>query len=515
MFPILHWPTFQQGVDELYKTGSLQNVQPSFLSMFFAVLALGSLYAGEPYMHRSYRAAELVEASRKLMDPWNNDYVLDHARALVLIAMFLNEMNLKSEAWKLIGNAVKVAQDLGLYTESGPLPVIEGEMRRRVWWTIYILDRSMAVELGRPVLIDDADCDVSLPAGVDDHFIHDGGMLVPPGEQPLTHSLLAVINVVRAYTALNKALTSPVIAPTRLATFDQHFSSCLRTYPPACDPSSKAPLLPHLLNPLIYLLHGRLLLHRHNLTPSCPPDVRLTAIEQCTHTALETASMLGRTGASLPEGATELLATHIFRCSLFLLLMGHFEPAASCIQALAAISGYRDVAVPCGRFLAFFLGALTSKRAEAAAYLAHAPPGQQPLAPPHRPGPSPLQDLLLRDEELIAYVSSDLQAGPDAAWVWAGSEREIQSSQAPSPGLPRSGSSSSTSGLLSAEARMGLTEEEARDWGGWERVEALLRGLTSGATTPIMQNWLPANLPPIKAEPGPSSSGVAGIGLGE
>ncbi|KAJ0153556.1 putative transcriptional regulatory protein, partial [Colletotrichum tanaceti] len=195
MFPILHWPTFQTGVDDLYRIGSAKSVQPAWLSTFFAALALGSLFGPDPPAHRAYRAAELLEVARGMMDPWNNDFVLDNVRALVLVTLCLNEMNQRSAAWTWLGTAVRAGQDLGLYSESGPWPVVvEGEMRRRVWWTIYILDRSLALDLGRPVLIDDADCDVPLPAGVDDHYIHEAGIVVPPGREPLNHSLLALIN---------------------------------------------------------------------------------------------------------------------------------------------------------------------------------------------------------------------------------------------------------------------------------------------------------------------------------
>ncbi len=511
MFPILHWPTLQQGVDEVYKQGSLRSAPPSFVAMFFAVLAVGSLFTSEPPLHRSYRAAELAEASRKMIDPWNNDFILDDARTLVLITIFLNEMNLKSAAWNWLGNALQVAQDIGLYSESGPWPVIEGEMRRRVWWTVYVLDRSLSVELGRPVRIDDSDCDVSLPAGVDDHYIHEGGMLVPSGANPLTHSLLAIIHVVRSYTALNKALSSLVIVPTRLATFDQHFAACLRSFPEACDPSMTVALSPHLLNPLVYLLHARLLLHRHNLSPSCHLDVRLAAVEQCTLTALETTSFISRCVTSgLAHCATALLTTHVFRCALFLLLSGRWEPAVGLIRILAAINTNRDVTVPCGRFLAFFTSTLASKRIEIAAMLA----GPRSIIYP-RP-PQSLQDGLLQDEELISYASGDLQASPCSSWVWNGGEREVQPGPIPSPpGFPRdsptTGSTTSAGGgLFSAENRTGLSEEESRDWGGWDRLEALVRGLASADSTPTAQVWGPPLPPPVKLEhatgSGPSSA---------
>ncbi|KAK0639422.1 fungal-specific transcription factor domain-containing protein, partial [Cercophora newfieldiana] len=498
MTPTIHWPTFQQTVDGLYKQGAPLRVSSAFMSLFFAALAIGRLFIAEEEQLRGFSAASLLEQARTLIDPWNNDYVLDNARALVLITMALNEMNLKSAAWSWLGTAVRVAQDLGLQSESGAWPFIEGEMRRRTWWTIYILDRNLALELGRPSLIDDSDCDVSLPAGVDDHYIHDGGMLVPNGAEPLTHSLLAIINVVRSYTALRRALSSPVIAATRLATFDQHFASCFRTFPQACDPSSNATLSPVLLNPLVYLLHARMLLHRHNLTPSCPPDVRLSAVEQCTITAHETAQLLSRTSSSLPEGATALLATHIFRSTLFLLLTGCLDQASTCIRTLTAISAYREVAVPALRFIAFFISTLSSKRAEYANFLAQAaPPGHppQPFVPPPRPTPGALQEALLRDEELLAYVSADLQAGPEASWVWVGGEREPHnpSLQQPPPSTPKES-------LFSLDARTSLSHEERWEWispRAWERMEDMLRGLASGQTTPTAPNAPPGTgVPP-------------------
>lgn len=48
------------------------------------------------------------------------------------------------------------------------LTPIDKETRRKVWWCVYGLDRMLAVALGRPLGIDDADCDVELPLDIDD-----------------------------------------------------------------------------------------------------------------------------------------------------------------------------------------------------------------------------------------------------------------------------------------------------------------------------------------------------------
>lgn len=48
---------------------------------------------------------------------------------------------------------------------------IEKETRRKVWWGCYILDRMLALALGRPLGIDDKDCDVELPVDVEDEHL--------------------------------------------------------------------------------------------------------------------------------------------------------------------------------------------------------------------------------------------------------------------------------------------------------------------------------------------------------
>ncbi|KOS21892.1 putative transcriptional regulatory protein [Escovopsis weberi] len=481
MFPILHMPTFRASVEDLYRA-TPPRASPSFLCVFLAALAMGCLSTAEaPTSATFYRPAEFLDMTRNLIDPWCNSYTLDDARAFILITICLNEMNLKSAAWSWLGKTVRVAQDLGLYIESETWPVVEGEMRHRTWWTIYIIDRVLSTEMGHASLIQDAHCSVPLPAAVDDQYICDDGIRVPSGAEPLTHSMLALIHVVRSYSAVDNAMESPTIPAAHLAAFDGHFKKCLSTFPPACDPSSAVALSPHFLAPLAYLLHARLLLHRHNLNPSCDMDTRLSAVESCTHIALETADVINRTN-SPSDGATALFATHVFRCTLFLLLTGYIDQAISCVRALAAIDARRDTTLACGRYLSFFVSTLASKRVEISDCLART---TSPLAygPPRAPADqSSILMSLARDEELLAYVSADLHASPGRSWVW-GDEVESREStmgkpEAAAPGQPGMPGSS----VFSSDARTGLTEEERRDWGGWGRLDAAVRSLRTSPT---------------------------------
>ncbi|KAH8677864.1 fungal-specific transcription factor domain-containing protein [Xylariales sp. PMI_506] len=511
MMPLLHWPSLQHEVEDLYRTGGTERAPTSWLSMFFAVLSIGSLFSSDPLPDRTYQAADFLNISRNLTDPWNNDYVLDNVRATFLTAYALNELNLRSAAWSWLGNAVRMAQDLGLHLETPIHSKVEADMRKRVWWAIYAMERVMALELGRPLLVQDADCDVNLPEACDDHFLQPEGPVFPLNADPLTHSLHAILNVVRSIPAIIQVFKSTKIAPTHLSSFDEYFSLCQDPFPKQCEPASPLPIAPHMLMPLAYLLSTRLLLHRHNLSPNCPPEVRAVAIQQCTHVAVETATLISRTSASLGDTATALLTTHIFRSALFLVLMGYHEHAATCIRALKSIDARRDVAIPCGRFLTFFISTVSSKRAELAAYY----PRSVPIPGYHQQAHPSVQEMLLRDEELLAYVSADMQAGPESAWVWAGAERD--------PAIP---APSAGGGLARVQNRTRLTAEEIQEWGGWDRLDDLLRAPAPApaaigpspltAPYPPPQSMPPSlpTLPPIKMEPMSASVPRSGTTIG-
>lgn len=497
IIPILHWPTFEQEYEAVYKAGSLHGVPPVWSSLFFSVLAVGTLFSSEPSVQRPHKGKEYIETSRVLIDTWNDEFVIDHARSAILVSIFLTEMNLKSAAWTWLASAVRISQDIGLHNETGPWPMIEGEMRRRVWWGIYVWDRHMSLELGRPLLIEDADCDVSLPAAIDDHYIHDAGMLVPNGVAPLTNFILPIIHVVRAVSQLIKTLKSPVISPSTLQTFDTHFNACMASFPPSCQISAHEPLDPRMLAPVCHLMNARLILHRHNLTTSCPPEIRSNAIEQCIRASLESTSLLNRaisssTPSTPPFGPTAnaMTCTHIWRCTLFLLYGGHFDAALTCIRASASIAALRDVNVACGRNLAFFLGALIEKRRAGGSI-----------------GSKGYRSEREMDEELLAYVSGDLQASTENSWVWTGSETGMNIG-----GLGSGGSGGPKIGAtLLGDGREGttiLTDVEARDWGGWERVEYLVGVLAreqGGYAQPVHSN--------VHSRYGSGSSGGSAGGL--
>ncbi|KAF3929485.1 hypothetical protein ABW19_dt0200268 [Dactylella cylindrospora] len=454
--PILHWPTFVSACEALYQHGDTTRVTPSWLSTFFAVLSCGLLFTADESVLEMYpdRGKGFSVISRQLTDLFNDEFVIDHVRAALLMAIYLTEINCKSAAWTWLGSTVRIAQDIGLHRETGPWPTIEGEMRRRVWWGVYVWDRLLSVEMGRPLLIVDADCDVGLPCPVDDHFIYDEGFMVPNGAPEPANYLLTTIHVVRLVPALLKTLQSPTLSPQTLVAFDNHFAACLNTFPSHCQPHNSQPLDARSLSPITYLQTARLVLHRHNLSPMQPPDVRSAAVSACVGVAKDTVRFLSRSMQphshawthSLAAAATTHICLHIWRCILVLCFRGHYTDALVCVKACSAIGDARVINKSTGRYIYGFLRLLGDR-------IYHS--GRESVE---------------RDEGLLALVSADAQGSTESSWVWAGSET----------GLALNASMEKERDNQRQQPPVqGDDEENLDDWGGWSNVEKMIQQLRS------------------------------------
>ncbi|KIW04919.1 hypothetical protein, variant [Verruconis gallopava] len=93
--------------------------------------------------------------------------------ALLALFDFTAGKSRHGAAWVKIGMAVRIAQDLGLMLEPpAHLPYADQEERRRVFWSVYLLDRLVSCGRGRPPAIVDACCQLQLPC--DEQMWRDG-----------------------------------------------------------------------------------------------------------------------------------------------------------------------------------------------------------------------------------------------------------------------------------------------------------------------------------------------------
>lgn len=377
----------------------------------------------------------------------------------------------------------------------------------------------LSLEGGRPPLINDEDCQVSWPCPVDDDMIQPSLPLKQPPGSSSHSSLATVIPVVRFISQLKTTLKSRIISPQTLRTYDDYFKVVMSTFSETFQIHSSTYLEPHNLTIAFYLQTARYHLYRHNLSIAVPPTERIEAMNRCLACAKDTVRYIQRTlqtppsspatathhssprpysepdinvsrtdrwQASMKSTALNIGCAHVWRCTLVLAFRGDFQSALICTRVLATIGELRNYNISCGRHLAFFLDTLLGR---------------------WRAGRG-RQDLLQIDEEMIAYLSGDLQGSPESGWMWTGSETGLKLNNHPDtaePGVKIEAPYTAKAGGYGGAAHINgenppaeyeepppppipertpqdpaswlLAREKKMDWGGWERIEQLLHEL--------------------------------------
>ena len=266
---------------------------------------------------------------------------------------------------------------------------------------------------------------------------------------PQSPFLLTTIHVVPMIGELLRSLQSPVISPQALSTFDSHFASCQRAFPPECHIYHPQPLQPRYLSPICQLQNCRIVLHRHNLSTSCPPDVRAAALRSCLHVAKETAHLLSRVRQWKPQApapiawgdavastaGTTMVCTHIWRCTLFLCFSALYDEALTCAHLCAAIGDFRQANLACARYLCGFLRQLATKTAHGGD--------------------------LMQDEMMIALVAGDVQGSSESAWIWSGSETGTALNNSSSSAAATTTTTTTTTTIISSSSSSGSSSSSS------------------------------------------------------
>ncbi|KAL3418309.1 C6 transcription factor [Phlyctema vagabunda] len=76
-------------------------------------------------------------------------------QALLLLSNYTQKRNRPNTGWNYLGLAVRTGLSLGLHKEfpKWEITLLQREIRRRVWWGIYIFDSGASITFGRPILL--------------------------------------------------------------------------------------------------------------------------------------------------------------------------------------------------------------------------------------------------------------------------------------------------------------------------------------------------------------------------
>lgn len=145
-----------------------------------AILTSGSEYT-------SMLIAKLLESTLAYLEPLRNDHYsqdreidLDDVIAYINIGIVDNATNFKPESMKWWAMAVTLARSLKLNKEIPTIPEEAREERRRTWWSLFMIDRHLALCFNRPCMILDSEClELFFPVSKN---LWDSGVVVRPGQ---------------------------------------------------------------------------------------------------------------------------------------------------------------------------------------------------------------------------------------------------------------------------------------------------------------------------------------------
>ena len=159
-FPFLHQPSHRQLIEDVYKSENPSPVAQFQVSMVLAISAtILSKRTRLPFTGEGFAASAM-----SFLEQLNVEHSLQGLQCLLLLIMYtLHSSFLGLNAWYLNYQAIAAVLDLGLQRDvraGRSMTFFEQEMRTRIFWVVYTLDRTLATTMGRPIGLRDEACDL-------------------------------------------------------------------------------------------------------------------------------------------------------------------------------------------------------------------------------------------------------------------------------------------------------------------------------------------------------------------
>ncbi|KAK0648092.1 fungal-specific transcription factor domain-containing protein [Cercophora newfieldiana] len=168
-------------------------------------------------------APEYLALAKSLGVAVCDEATTDAVRALALMSLALHSSCFTVTAYLITGMTVRMAYTLGLHRNVSPTHMDSVSRARvhRLWWTIYLLDQEVAIQLGYPFAIVDHIAGIQTPSASEHEAILDPGPGTPHGYQS------CVVSLIKLKKKISHTLyIAPAVSPRRVVPFSA-VTSCL------------------------------------------------------------------------------------------------------------------------------------------------------------------------------------------------------------------------------------------------------------------------------------------------
>ncbi|KAI1314163.1 fungal-specific transcription factor domain-containing protein [Xylaria venustula] len=190
-YPFLHQPTFVRSLRQFFDHDGQNHVAGCQVYMVLAISAtvISRLHkvplSGERYYMTALQYFEKIQMESSIQG----------LQCILLLLMFaMHSSTIRLDVWCLNYQCIASVLDLGLQravTTSSGISKLDQEMRTRIFWVVYTLDRTIATMMGRPIGLRDEGCDLRIPADLSDADI-ESDVIPASGFSAPTHMTYAI-----------------------------------------------------------------------------------------------------------------------------------------------------------------------------------------------------------------------------------------------------------------------------------------------------------------------------------
>jgi hypothetical protein len=225
------------------------SVEPSWLCLLNLVFAIGLMLAtplaGSPEealvdkLHNEHadRAEVFYLNAKSLNDPLTGFEDADFwsVQALLLMTIYMLAKSKRNTAFALLGMAVRSAYALGLHREETMVMFTSNDQgsRRNLWRSLFVLDRFLALSLGRPCAISEDDCNGDTLKPSNNGISHVDYHSQPSFEQTAVYGLDAAVRSCQVIGTILQRVYQQRKISTKLA---QEIADVCKVWPKAVAP---------------------------------------------------------------------------------------------------------------------------------------------------------------------------------------------------------------------------------------------------------------------------------------
>ncbi|OQV03457.1 Fungal Zn2-Cys6 binuclear cluster domain-containing protein [Cladophialophora immunda] len=174
---VFHEPSLRAELQSILNTGYVAERNLSTLILILVTLLIATKYTTHEELENVCAGIDVPLLQSKLLETVETHFlaILDQdnigtIQVCILLSSFYFYHGRPNRCLAINSAAVRIAQNLKFHRESywRGIDVIEREVRRRVWWALYVLDGYGSITYGTTTTINGSKCQVSLPRNIDD-----------------------------------------------------------------------------------------------------------------------------------------------------------------------------------------------------------------------------------------------------------------------------------------------------------------------------------------------------------